>query len=99
MMSKTSIAILAAATIFGAASAGQASGSKNDASSRGGSDIGPLGQCFMPPDCDPGRDQQGGPYAYARPAYGYARGIYAYARPYPRGWHYTPDYGWHYGRP
>ena len=85
MWSKTSIAILAATAIFGAASAAQASGSKNDAGSHGGFDIGPLGQCFVPPDCDA---DQGGPYVYARPPSGYVRG-----------WHYTPGYGWHYGRP
>lgn len=96
MLSKTSVAILAAAAIFGAASAAQAGGDQNDPEHHGGADIGPLGQCFVPPDCDPGRDQQGGPYAYARPRAG---GAYAYARPYPRGWHYTRGYGWHYGPP
>ena len=100
MLSKTSIAILAAAAIFGAASAAQASGSQGDPESRDGADIGPLGQCFAPPDCDANQDQQGGPYVYARPyARPYAGGANAYARPYPRDWHYTPGYGWHYGRP
>jgi hypothetical protein len=98
MLSRISVAILAAAAIFGAASAAQGAGSQTDPESRDGADIGPLGQCFVPPDCDPDEDAQGGPYYYARP-YASARGPYAYARQYPRGWHYTPGYGWHYGRP
>ena len=82
MLSKTSFAVLIAAAIFGAASGAQAGGSKNDASSHGGYDFGPLGQCFVPPDCDQGRDQQviGG--------YGYGRRAHGYAGQYPRRWHY-----------
>jgi hypothetical protein len=51
----------------------------------GGYDIGPLGQCFDPPAC--GQGSRGGAYAYA------------YSPRYPRGWHYTRGYGWHYGPP
>jgi len=73
---------LAAALLLGGVSVASAS---SDSRSGGGYDIGPMGQCFVPSDCDQGRDQQGG-------------GAYAYAYRYPRDWHYTPDYGWHYGR-
>jgi hypothetical protein len=42
--------LAAAALILGAASAAQAA-NDNQSRSRGGYDIGPLGQCFVPPDC------------------------------------------------
>ncbi len=47
MMTKTKIAFVAA-LILGSASAALASG---DGPSHEGFDIGPLGQCFVPPDC------------------------------------------------
>jgi hypothetical protein len=60
--------MLAAATVvmLGAASAAYASDHENQS---GGFDIGPLGQCFVPPDC--GQGQAAAPrrgfsgYAYA----------------------------------
>jgi hypothetical protein len=48
MLTKTKIA-LAAALMLGTASVALARG-------MGGSDIGPLGQCFNPPDCGGPRD-------------------------------------------
>jgi hypothetical protein len=52
--------------MLGAASAAQAS----DHEESGGFDIGPLGQCFVPPDCGHGRilqrrEYRNGPYGFA----------------------------------
>ena len=57
--------VAAAALMLGAASAAQAA-NDNQSRDRGGYDIGPLGQCFVPPDC--GREG----YRYRRGAYGFA---------------------------
>ena len=64
MLRKRKLA-MAAAIMLGAASAAQAA-NDNQSRDRGGTDIGPLGQCFVPPDCD-----QGG-YRYRRGSYGFA---------------------------
>jgi hypothetical protein len=61
MMSKTSIAILAAAAIFGAASAAQATGDA-DAEHYGGFRIGPMGQALGGPSA--WRGQPSSAYAY-----------------------------------
>jgi len=61
MLSKTGIAILAAATIFGAASAALA-GSKDDADHSGGARIGPMGQVMGGPSTWRGRPSSA--YAY-----------------------------------
>jgi hypothetical protein len=61
MLTKTSIAILAAAAIFGAASAAQA-GSKDDADHSGGARIGPMGQALGAPSAWRGRPSSA--YAY-----------------------------------
>ena len=67
MLAKGKLAV-AAALMLGAISAAQAA-NDNQSRDRGGSDIGPLGQCFVPPDCG-GRDYQG--YQYRRGPYGFA---------------------------
>jgi hypothetical protein len=73
MISKTTM-ILSAALLLGTLGAATAGSDKDDPS--GGSDIGPMGQCFSPPDCG---------QAY-RGNYGYA---YAPAHhvQHPRAWH------------
>jgi hypothetical protein len=67
MLAKTKVAV-AAALMLGAVSAAQAA-NDNQSRDRGGSDIGPLGQCFVPPDC--------GGYRYYRNPYAY--GWYGFA--------------------
>jgi hypothetical protein len=78
MLTKTT-AFLAAALIVGTASAALA-GNDNAANSgeEGGSHIGPLGQCFVPPNCGQERGSQG-----------YQRFAYVPAHPYQhhRNWH------------
>ena len=64
MLTKSKLAV-AAVLILGAASAAQAA-NDNQSRDRGGSDIGPLGQCFVPPDCG----QEG--YRHRRGSYGFA---------------------------
>jgi hypothetical protein len=51
-MLKTSILAAATIVMLGAASAAYASDHENQS---GGFDIGPLGQCFVPPDCGQGQ--------------------------------------------
>jgi hypothetical protein len=75
---------VAAAVLLGAISIAQAAGG-SDYRSRGGYDIGPVGQCFDPPACGQGR--RGAAYAYA------------YSNRYLHGRYYTPGYGWHNGPP
>jgi hypothetical protein len=53
MLAKSMLA-LAGALVLGV-SVAQANESSKDAYGESGADIGPLGQCFVPPDC--GRDQ------------------------------------------
>jgi len=69
--------VLAAALVFGAAAAAQASGSQNDyGGNTGGYHIGPMGQWF------------GGP-AFRPRYWGYRyRGAYAYVPRYRRYWRY-----------
>ncbi|HEY2228767.1 MAG TPA: hypothetical protein VGI22_13705 [Xanthobacteraceae bacterium] len=67
MLAKTKVAV-AAALMLGAVSAAQAA-NDNQSRDRGGSDIGPLGQCFVPPDCG-GYRYHRNPYAYG--SYGFA---------------------------
>jgi hypothetical protein len=82
MLTKTT-AFLAAALIVGTASAALA-GNDNAANSgeEGGSHIGPLGQCFVPPNCGQERGSQG----YQSGSTGFA---YVPAHPYQhhRNWH------------
>lgn len=85
-MSKSIFALAVTLVFLGAASVAQAA-NDNQSRDRGGSDIGPLGQCFVPPDCDQGRDDLSyGRYRYGR--YGaYESGRYGYA--------YAPRYFYH----
>jgi hypothetical protein len=90
-MLKCILALAATMSFLGAASVAQAA-NDNQSRDRGGYDIGPMGQCFVPPDCDQGRDDLGygrryGRYAFGR--YGYGGYGYAYApRYFYRGrWH------------
>ncbi len=55
---------VAALLILGAVSVAQAA-NDNQSRDRGGSDIGPLGQCFDPPDCGRGYRPPSGRYGYA----------------------------------
>jgi len=64
MLTKIKV-VAAAALMLGAASAAQAA-NDNQSIDRGGYDVGPLGQCFVPPDC--GRSG----YRYRSGAYGFA---------------------------
>jgi hypothetical protein len=71
MLTKGKLA-LAAVMMLGVASTAQAS----DHGENGGFDIGPLGQCFVPPDCGHGslraREYRNGPYGFAYvPGYRY----------------------------
>ena len=100
MLTKTTI-VLATAVLLAVASAAQA-GSDRDREQRGGYHIGPLGQWFG----GPAYAYPYGAYAtygyapgYGYPGYGYAPGYRSYGYHYPPGWHYTLNYGWHYGPP
>jgi hypothetical protein len=71
---KTALIVAITLSVLGTASAAYAGGAKNDAESghdRWEGKIGPLGQCFVPPNC--GQERQGdqnGPYGFANvPAY------------------------------
>jgi hypothetical protein len=76
-------ALLAAALLVGAASSALASDNAANSGETGGADIGPLGQCFVPPDCGQARGSQAN--AYRSGPYGFA---YVPARPYHhRDWH------------
>lgn len=70
-------ALLAAALLVGTAPATLANDNAANTGETGGSDIGPLGQCFVPPDCGQARGAQG--YDYRAGPYGFA---YVPARPY-----------------
>lgn len=62
---------VAALLILGAVSVAQAA-NDNQSRDRGGSDIGPLGQCFDAPDCGRGYRLPSGRYGYAYlPGYRY----------------------------
>ncbi|HLH94898.1 MAG TPA: hypothetical protein VKW08_07245 [Xanthobacteraceae bacterium] len=83
-MSKAISALAAAIFLAGAVSVAQAA-NDNQSRDRGGYDIGPLGQCFAPPDCDQGGDDQGygaRRYGYGGYGYGYAPRYYYHGR-----WH------------
>jgi hypothetical protein len=67
MLAKGPLA-LTIALILGAASVAKAN--DHDKQDHGGFDIGPRGQCFVPPDCDEGRDQGG--YRHRRALRGFA---------------------------
>ena len=61
-------ALLTAAFIVGTASAALANDNSANSGETGGSNIGPLGQCFVPPDCGQTRSLQGyrtNPYGFA----------------------------------
>jgi len=81
MLTKTT-ALLTAAFIFGTASAALANDNSANSGETGGSAIGPLGQCFVPPDCGQARSSQG----YRTNPYGFA---YVPQRPshHRRDWH------------
>jgi hypothetical protein len=68
VLTKTKIAF-AAALILGTASAALAGGNSGEYS--GGSDIGPLGQCFSPPDCGGRSDASGAHNGNSGKAYGF----------------------------
>jgi hypothetical protein len=55
MLTRTKKIAFAAAIILGTASAALA-GNGGEGPTQGGADIGPLGQCFNPPDCGGKRD-------------------------------------------
>jgi hypothetical protein len=81
MLTKTT-ALLTAAFIIGTASASLANDNSANSGEVGGSDIGPLGQCFVPPDCG----QVRGSRDYRTIPFGFA---YAPQRPshHHRDWH------------
>jgi hypothetical protein len=75
MISKTAM-FLSAALLLGTLGAATAGSDKDEPS--GGSDIGPMGQCFSPPDCG---QRYRGDYSYAS-----APGHQVH---HPRAWHRT----------
>lgn len=83
MLMKGKLTAAAAAIVFGLLSASSIAQAGSNKSGRGGFDIGPLGQCFDPPDC--GRNP--GDRGYRHYRHGYSRyGRYGYA--YVPGWRY-----------
>ena len=83
MLTKTT-AFLASALIVGTASAALANDNSANSGETGGSDIGPLGQCFVPPDCGQGRDSRA--YEYRTVPYGFAY-VPAHPNHHRRDWH------------
>jgi hypothetical protein len=78
---------LAAALLLGVTTASQAAGDDRS-ENQGGAEIGPLGRCFVPWDCNPTEDEG---YGNTRGSYGvaYAPNSPAYA---PYGSAYAPRY-------
>jgi hypothetical protein len=73
MLTKGRLA-LAAALLLGVTTASQAAGDDRS-EHRGGIEIGPFGQCFVPWDCDPTEDEG---YGNTRGSYGYGSNGFAY---------------------
>jgi hypothetical protein len=88
MLTKGRLA-LATALLLGLTTASQAAGDDRS-EHRGGAEIGPFGQCFVPWDCNPTEDEG---YGNTRGSYGfaYAPNGFAYA---PYGFAYAPRYNY-----
>ena len=82
MLTKTKIALVAALILAPASVALGGNDNAANSGESGGSHIGPLGQCFAPPNCGQERGSQG----YQSGSYGFA---YVPANPYQhhRDWH------------